>query len=235
VFPLSPHVLDLSLVNVLGFLSVILAVWFAMPQLLKLRRGGSTAGLSLESLANSTISLTGWTIYGFGHGNAWVILASIAGIPATVATLVIAVRAGHRLSPQLPIVWAGLLAVTALIDHVLGSALVDVALGCSILWFVVPAALTAWRSTDVSGLAAQTWLILAADGSVFGLYGVAADVAADRVYAVTSIAGAAVILARIAVARQVASSAEMANEIANGVPNQIANEMANEVATCAAT
>ena len=195
---MSPLVLGLSLVDVLGFVSVVLAVWFAMPQLLKLRRGGSTAGLSLESLANSAISLSGWTVYGLAHTNAWVTLASAAGIPATLATLGLALRAGHRLRATMPATWAAMLVVIAVIDHIFGSHLIDVALGCSILWFVGPAAITAWRSVDVSGVAAQTWLVLAADGVIFGLYGLVADVTADRVYAVTSILGSGVVLARIA-------------------------------------
>jgi uncharacterized protein with PQ loop repeat len=198
VFVLSPHVYDLSVVNVLGFVSVVLATWFALPQLIKLRADGSTAGLNLESLVNSTISLTGWTVYGVAHANFWVVLASAAGIPATVATVAIAVRAGHRLRPTMPLVWAGLLLLTAVVDWLYGSHLIDLVLGCSILWFVAPAAVTAWRSADVSGLSPQTWLVLAADGAVFGLYGVVAGVTADRVYALTSLTGAAVVLARIA-------------------------------------
>ncbi len=193
----SPHVLGLSLVDGLGLVSVVLAVWFALPQLVKLWQGGSTAGLSLESLANSTVSLVGWTVYGAAHGKIWVVLASVAGIPATLATLVLALRAGHRLAPRLPVVWATLLLFTAAVDRMYGSRLIDLVLGCSILWFVAPAAVTAWRAPDVSGLAAQTWLVLAADGAVFGLYGMVADVLADRVYALTSIAGAASVLARI--------------------------------------
>jgi uncharacterized protein with PQ loop repeat len=210
----SPHVLGLSInlstVDVLGFISVVLATWFALPQLLKLRRDGSTAGLSLESLANSAINLSDWTIYGIGHGKAWVVLASAAGIPATLATLVIAVRAGHRLAPRLPVVWTTLLVFTATIDRLYGSQLIDLVLGCSILWFVAPSAITAWGSADVSGLAAQTWLVLAADGAVFGLYGIVADVLADRVYSLTSLAGAAVVLARIALGDRTAVTDEQA-------------------------
>lgn len=196
---LPPQVFDVSIVDALGLVSVVLATWFALPQLVKLRRDGITAGLSVESLANSAVSLTAWTVYGIGHGKVWVVLASAAGIPATVATIVIAMRAGVRLAPRLPIVWTALLMATATIDAMVGSHLIDIVLGCSILWFVWPAAVTAWRCDDVSGLAAQTWLVLAADGAVFGLYGLVANVLADRVYAVTSIAGAAVVLARIAV------------------------------------
>lgn len=195
---LPPQVFGVSLVDVLGLVSVVLATWFALPQLVKLRRDGITAGLSPESLANSAVSLTGWTVYGVGHGKVWVVLASAAGIPATVATIALAMRAGVRLAPKLPVIWSALLLLTATVDHLYGSHLIDIVLGCSILWFVAPAAATAWRSQDVSGLSAQTWVVLAADGAVFGLYGLVADVLADRVYAVTSIAGAAVVLARIA-------------------------------------
>ncbi len=213
----SPHVLGLSTVDVLGFVSVVLATWFALPQLLKLRRDGSTAGLSLGSLANSAISLTGWTVYGIGHDKVWVVLASAAGIPATVATIVIAVRAGHRLAPRMPMVWATILVFTAIVDHLYGTQLIDVVLGCSILWLVAPSAVTAWRSADVSGLAAQTWLVLAADGVVFGLYGIVADVFADRVYSVTSLVGAFVVLARIALGDRTQQQSRSARRRGRGV------------------
>ena len=195
---LPPQVFGVSVVDVLGLVSVVLATWFALPQLVKLRRDGITAGLSLESLANSAVSLTAWTVYGVGHGKVWVVIASAAGIPATVATITIGLRAGVRLAPRLPILWSALLLLTATVDGRYGSHLIDIVLGCSILWFVGPAAVTAWRSDDVSGLATQTWLVLAADGAVFGLYGLLANVLADRIYGLTSIAGAAVVLARIA-------------------------------------
>ena len=194
---MSARVFGFPLVDVLGLLSVILAVWFALPQLLRLRRTGTAAGLSADSLANSLVSLIGWTVYGLAHGNMWVILASVAGIPATVVTLVLAFRAGARPSIQLPALWASVLLVTAVIDLVFGLSLIDIVLGCSILWFVVPAAVTAWKSADVSGLSPQTWLVLALEASVFGIYGLVGHVLADQVYAVTSLIGAAAVLSRI--------------------------------------
>ncbi len=71
-------------------------------------------------------------------------------------------------------------------------------LGCSILWFVAPAAVTAWRSADVSGIAWQTWALLALDGLVFGLYGLVSGIGADRVYGSAALVGSAVILAGLA-------------------------------------
>ena len=194
---MSARLFGLSTVDLLGLLSVILAAWFALPQLLRLRRTGSAAGVSSDSLANSLISLVGWTAYGIGHAKPWVIIASAVGIPATAATLILAMRLGNRLSLTVPGIWASMLVLTAIVDRVLGLALIDVVLGCSILWYVAPAATTAWRATDVSGLAAQTWVVLALEASVFGIYGLGAHVFADQVYAVTSISGAALVLARI--------------------------------------
>ncbi len=65
------------------------------------------------------------------------------------------------------------------------------------LWYVVPAAVTAWRSADISGLAPGTWWLLAVDGGVGGAYGVAAGVTAYLVYASMALTGALVVLARV--------------------------------------
>ena len=70
-------------------------------------------------------------------------------------------------------------------------------LGASALWYVTPAAVTAWRSADVSGIAAGTWLLLALDGLVAGAYGVVASVPAYLVYAAIAVVGALTVLARV--------------------------------------
>ena len=198
---LSARLLDVSPASALGLTSAMLAFWFAVPQLLRLRRTGSVAGLSLEGLANSTVSLLAWTAYGLAHASVWVVASSTVGLPAVVATLVIALRGGGRLRLGLPLVWTAVLALTAFADALTATALLDVVLGCSILWFVAPAAVTAWRSADVSGLAWQTWMLLAVEGLVFGLYGELAGIGADRVYGIASLTGATLVLSRLAVAR----------------------------------
>jgi uncharacterized protein with PQ loop repeat len=187
----------LSAADLLGLASVVIAAWFAVPQLTRLLRTGSTAGLSMTSLVNSTISLVAWTLYGVAHGSAWVVASSVVGLPSILATAMLARRDGLRLESALPWVWSWLLLVTACADAVAGTAGLDVVLGCSILWFVAPAAVTAWRSPDVSGIAWQTWALLALDGVVFGLYGLTSGIGADRVYGATALLGAGLVGARL--------------------------------------
>jgi hypothetical protein len=95
-----------------------------------------------------------------------------------------------------PALWSATLLLALLVTPVLPTAFATV-LGASVLWYVTPAALTAWRSADVSGIAAGTWLLLLADGLVAGAYGVLADVPAYLVYAVTAALGAMAVLARL--------------------------------------
>ena len=85
--------------------------------------------------------------------------------------------------------------------------MLDGVLGCSILWFVAPQAVTAWRSADVSGIAWQTWALLAVDGVVFGLYGLVSGIGADRVYGTAALLGSAVVVARLLLGRRTAGPA----------------------------
>ena len=201
---LSARPFGLSPADLLGLASVVIAFWFAVPQLTRLVRTGTTAGLSMASLCNSAVSLVAWTVYGVTHGSVWIVASSLVGLPAIVATAVLASREGLPTEPVLPLLWTGLLVSTTAVDQLAGTSALDVVLGCSILWFVAPAAMTAWRAPDVSGVAWQTWALLALDGVVFGLYGMVSDIGADRVYGAAAILGAAVVGARLLVGDRVA-------------------------------
>ena len=190
-----------TVTDLLGMTTTVLALWFSVPQLLRVARTRVVAGVSTVGLTNSAVSLTGWTLYGIAHGFWWVVAASVVGLPATVATVVLASRLGDRPRPFLPALWAAVLVVAGAIAVLAEPAVLDVVLGCSILWFVVPAALQAWRSDDVSGVSGQSWVVLAVEASLFGLYGLLADVGADRVYGVAAVAGSAVVLVRLWVLR----------------------------------
>jgi len=185
------------LVIVTGAATAALALAFGLPQFLRVRRTGSVAGVSLPSVTNTVVSTTAWLVYGVHLHDVWVVLTAAVGLPSLVATFVAVVRrSDERAGMWLPLLWAALLAVTAALTPRL-PALFPAVLGASALWYVTPAAATAWRSADVSGIAAATWLLLAVDGVVAGAYGAVAGVTAYLVYCGVALAGASLVLARV--------------------------------------
>jgi uncharacterized protein with PQ loop repeat len=185
------------LTAVVGALTTALALAFGVPQFLRVRRTGSVAGVSLPSITNTLVSTSAWLVYGLHLRDVWVTAMSVAGIPALLATFVVMLRAGgDRAGMWLPVSWAAMLATTAVLTPWAPGAFPTV-LGCSVLWYVTPAAVTAWRSPDVSGLASGTWWLLVVEGLLAGAYGVLADVPASVVYAVVAGLGAVVVLTRI--------------------------------------
>jgi uncharacterized protein with PQ loop repeat len=191
------HVMTLS--TVIGASSVLFAFACTIPQLLKLRRVRSASGVSIAALANSTISGIGWTTFGAVHHDLWVALPSLVGIPSTAAAAVLAWHRGaERTRLWLPVAWAVTLAAAAASGPWLGSVPLTAALGFSIALMITPAAMTAWRSHDVSALAANAWVMLIADAMLAGTYGVVAHIAANLVYATVAIVGSATILTRLA-------------------------------------
>jgi uncharacterized protein with PQ loop repeat len=185
------------LVIVSGAATAALALAFGLPQFFRVRRTGSVAGVSLPSVTNTVVSTTAWLVYGVHLHDVWVIVTAAVGLPSLVATfLAVLRRSDDRTGMWLPLLWTALLAATAALTPVLPS-LFPAVLGASALWYVTPAAVTAWRSADVSGIAAGTWLLLALDGLVAGAYGVVANVAAYLVYCAVALVGAGIVLARV--------------------------------------
>ncbi len=190
--------MDIS--TLIGAGSVVFACACTVPQLSKLRRVRTAAGVSIAALANSTISGVAWTAYGVAHHSLWVALPSLVGLPATAAALVIAWRRGAaRNRLWLPAAWAAVLATTVVAGPWLGSGPLTVALGFSIALMVTPAAITAWSSHDVSALAANAWAMLIADALLAGTYGYVAHVAANVLYGMVATAGSLMILTRLAI------------------------------------
>jgi hypothetical protein len=155
--------------------------------------------VSVAALACSTVSGLAWTAYGVVEHDVWVALPALLTLPATVAAAGLAwTRGGSRERLWLPLAWAGTLVLAAVSSLWLGGGVVDAVLGCSVALMVTPAAVTAWRSTDVSALAASGWWLLLVDALLGGCYGVLAGVGANLVYAVVASTGALVVLGRLA-------------------------------------
>ena len=192
--------MNISLATLVGLAGTLLAFAYTVPQMRKLARSGSAAGVSVAALANSTVSGIAWMVYGVVEHEIWVILPAFLALPGTAGAMVLAwTRGGSRDRMWLPAVWALVIATLTALVPVLGSRPIIVALGCSITLMVVPAAITAWRSHDVSAIAASAWAMLIVDAALAGAYGLLADIDANLIYALVATSGAALILTRLAV------------------------------------
>jgi uncharacterized protein with PQ loop repeat len=190
---------NLTLATAVGLAGALLAFACTVPQAARLMRMRTAAGVSVAALASSTSSGLAWTVFGVVRHDVWIALPALLALPATAAALVLAwLRGGSRDRLWLPVAWAITLLVVGASSAWVGDGPITVVLGCSIALMVTPAAVTAWRSPDVSALAPSAWLLLVVDGLIAGAYGVLAGVEANLLYAAVAIVGAVAVLIRIA-------------------------------------
>ena len=192
--------MNLTLATLVGLAGTLLAAGYTVPQFRKLRRMSAATGVSVAALASSPISGVAWPVFGVLEGEVWVALPAARAVPATVGALVLAwLRGGSRERLWLPMVWAVTVSLAGLATFWVGPAPATVVLGFSVALLVTPAALTAWRSQDVSAIAASAWALMILDALLAGAYGVLADVDANLIYAAVATIGSLAILLRISI------------------------------------
>lgn len=192
--------MNLDLATLVGLAGTLLAVAYTVPQFRKLRRLTTAAGVSVAALANSTVSGVAWTVFGVLEHQVWIALPSAVAVPATAGALGIAwLRGGSRARLWLPVAWLGVVLLAGLAAFWVGSGPATVVLGSSVALLVTPAALTAWRSHDVSAIAASAWALMILDALLAGAYGVLAHVNANLIYATVATIGSLAILLRIGI------------------------------------
>lgn len=192
--------MNLDLATLVGMAGTLLAAAYTVPQFRKLRRMTTAAGVSVAALASSTISGLAWTVFGVLEHEVWVALPAAVAVPATAGALTLAwFRGGSRSRLWVPAVWLVIVLGTGLSAFWVGSGPATVVLGSSVALLVTPAAMTAWRSHDVSAIATSAWALLIVDALLAGAYGVLADVDANLIYAAVATIGSLAILLRIGI------------------------------------
>jgi uncharacterized protein with PQ loop repeat len=180
-----------------GVVMVCLAAFYSLPQWWRVRRTGSVEGVSLAATSNALISCFAWVLYALVLGDVWVLLTCAAALPSLAATTYVLVRKNaSREGMRTTWMWTGALVVGGAV-HPWAGAPLNLLLGASIAWYVVPAVAMAWRSADVSGIASGAWYVLLADSVVWLLYSLLADIPAGLLYAVIGGTGAMAVLARL--------------------------------------
>lgn len=148
--------------------AVVVALTQPVPQIVRLLRTRSVAGVSGPTAWLGLVINAAWVAYGLGRGLLPVAVLSIAYVIGYALIVALLVRGGNRHG-------IGLAAATAVVAAALtvtaGWAVLGTALAVTVGAQFVPQVLTAWRSEDLTGLSAGTYLVCAMDGLVWGGFG----------------------------------------------------------------
>jgi uncharacterized protein with PQ loop repeat len=170
-----------------------------LPQLVKVRRSGDTAGVSWSWAALTSVSNAAWFIY-FWLSSFWTALApaSSAALLAGTLAVILGRRGESRLRPMLTIAaWVALLAAAFAIG---GRAAFGSLLAASFVLQVIPSLWTAFRTTLPTGISAGTWSLIFAELLCWGAYGLHKADPRLIVLGGTGVAASLLILSRLLIA-----------------------------------
>lgn len=184
--------------SLLPLVAAVLAVPQFLPQLLRLRRTGETAGVSWSWAALTSVNNAAWACY-FAVSGFWTAL--VPAISATVLSAVLAVmlaRRGNgirRRQGALTVAWIALLIAAA---GLFGRAGLGTALIAAFLVQVTPSVWTAYRADRTEGVAVGTWVLILGELLCWGVFGVCRSDPRLIVLGATGVAASLLVLARVA-------------------------------------
>lgn len=169
-----------------------------VPQLRRVRRG-RIAGVSWTWAMMTCVNNVAWVAY-FTWSAQYTAL-----IPATAAVIVsglLAVNLAARMSSfprRSALIVAGWLGVMALAAVLFGRHGLGTSLAVAFFLQVAPSVWTAYRSSDISGISAGTWLLVLGELACFGLFGVVEHDWNLIALGLIGVSASLLILARVAV------------------------------------
>ena len=189
---------------VLTGVAVVLAVTQPVPQVIRLVRTRSVAGVSGPTTWLGLTINGAWAAYGIGRGLLPLTVLSGAYVAGYAVIAALLVARGRRSG-----IGTGLAAAAVLTALTLtaGWAVLGTTLALAVGIQFVPQVVEAWRSDDLSGLAPGTYVVSAVDGAVWGTYGLAvADLPLVLYGVVMALVAALVLIPRRRWARTVAAT-----------------------------
>jgi uncharacterized protein with PQ loop repeat len=156
----------------LPLVAAFLAVPQFLPQLARVRRAGTTAGVSWSWAALTSVNNAAWLGY-FALSGFWAAL--VPAISATVLSgllaVVLARRGGGmpRRPAMLASAWATVLLAAALIS---GRTGLGAALAVAFALQVTPSVWTVYRSRDTAGVSRGTWMLIFGELLCWGVFGI---------------------------------------------------------------
>jgi len=172
-------------------MAVVLALTQPVPQVIRLLRTRSTAGVSGPTAWLGLVINVAWMVYGVARAIPAVAVLSAAYVVGYGIISFLLVRHGNRrgIGAGAAAV-AGLCAVTAVGGWVVLGTVLALTVGVQF----IPQVITAWRSEDLTALAPGTYLVCMLDGLVWGVFGVASADGPLILYGVVMVTVAVLIL-----------------------------------------
>jgi uncharacterized protein with PQ loop repeat len=167
-----------------------------LPQLIKLRRTGDTAGVSWPWATLTSVNNAAWVVY-FVLSAYWAALvpASSATLLAGALSAMLALRGRARARPAVLIgAWVALLAAAFILA---GRAGLGALLTAAFVVQVAPSVWTAYRTACPSGISAGTWMLIFGELSCWMVFGVHKSDPRLLILGFTGVTASLLMLARI--------------------------------------
>ena len=156
----------------LSLVAAFLAVPQFLPQLARVRRAGTTAGVSWSWAALTSVNNAAWLGY-FALSGFWTAL--VPAISATLLSGLLAVVLARRGGgvPKRPMMLASAWAVVLLTAAaVFGRTGLGSALAVAFALQVTPSVWMVYRSKDTAGVSRGTWLLIFGELLCWGVFGI---------------------------------------------------------------
>lgn len=168
-----------------------LALSQPIPQIVRLVRSRSVAGVSAATTwLGVTINAT-WIAYGAARDLLPIVVVSVIYLAGWLAIAALLVAGGNRRG--VPTALAAAVAFAG-VGAVAGWAAVGTVLGLVVAVQFIPQIRAAWTTIDLAGLAPGTYVVCLADGIIWGGFGVAVADAPLVLYGVLMAAAAIAVL-----------------------------------------
>ena len=180
----------------LPLVAAFLAVPQFLPQLARVRRAGTTAGVSWSWAALTSVNNAAWLGY-FALSGFWTALvpAISAMLLSGLLAVVLARRGGVPKRPvMLASVWAVVLLTAAAVS---GRTGLGSALAVAFALQVTPSVWMVYRSKDTAGVSRGTWLLIFGELLCWGVFGIHQADPRLIVLGATGVAASLLVLARV--------------------------------------
>jgi uncharacterized protein with PQ loop repeat len=167
-----------------------------LPQIIKLRRTGDTAGVSWPWAALTSVNNAAWLAY-FVLSGYWAALvpSSSATLLAGVLATMLALRGQAKARPAVLVgAWVALLGAAF---TVAGRTGLGTLLTAAFVLQVTPSIWTAYRTARPSGISQGTWMLILGELSCWTTFGVHKSDPRLMILGVTGVAASLLMLARI--------------------------------------